>query len=505
MSEEKIDAVDIAMPELIFGLVGPIGVNLNSVQDALIQSLKNVGYDCHTIHITKILAEFLGDNDILGGNKYETELHKKIELANKFRETYRRNDALAALSISHIRNYRKNKKSDVENEIELPVSKTAYIIRQFKNSEEVLLMRKVYGKKFIQISIQSEIDDRIKFLEDRISSEITDANRNQCKSIAYDLFSLDANEKGNEYGQRLEKVFHLGDVFIDASDHEKIKKNVERFIDSFFGDNSVSPSKDEYGSYLAFSASYRSIDLSRQVGAAIFSREGEIVSLGSNEVPKFGGGTYWPDDKEKYRDFDIGAERNKIEKEKIYSDILRSLKLKLEIKNKGEKSTEASDIDIIDAIGKSLVSDITEYGRMVHAEMNAICDAAKQGRQVKGATIYVTTFPCHNCAKHIVASGIERVVFIEPYPKSRAVDSHYDSMTLKKEISNRVVLEHFLGISHRRFRDIFEKQSRVDRESGKINKWYEGRPMPRIENYSSDYFDKELDELGKIFKSDINY
>lgn len=441
MSKQSVETNDIALPELIFGLVGPIGVNLNSVQDALIQSLKNVDYDYHTIHITKVLEEFLGGEDILGGATYDTELHKKIELANKFREKYKNNNALAALSVSYIKNYRKVNLPDTENE--LPVNRMAYIIRQFKNTEEVLLMRKIYGKKFIQISIQSEIDDRIKFLEDRISSEKTDANPNQCKSLAYDLFSLDANEKENEYGQRLEKVFHMGDVFIDAGDQKRIKYNIDRFINSFFGDNSISPSKDEYGSYIAFSASYRSIDLSRQVGAAIFSAEGEIISLGSNEVPKFGGGTYWGDDQKKYRDFDIGAEKNKIEKEKISNDILRSLKSKLNITLRGEDGQKASDTDIIEAISKSLLSDITEYGRMVHAEMNAICDAAKQGRQIKGATIYVTTFPCHNCAKHIVASGIERVVFIEPYPKSRAVDSHYDSMTLKKETLSRVVLEHF--------------------------------------------------------------
>ncbi|MDN3612645.1 hypothetical protein QWZ16_23945 [Vibrio ostreicida] len=29
----------------------------------------------------------------------------------------------------------------------------------------------------------------------------------------------------------------------------------------------------------------------------------------------------------------------------------------------------------------------------------------------------VRLFPCHNCAKHIVASGIKRVVYVEPYPK----------------------------------------------------------------------------------------
>ena len=83
-------------------------------------------------------------------------------------------------------------------------------------------------------------------------------------------------------------------------------------------------------------------------------------------------------------------------------------------------ATVLADIDVRNDIDRSQIGEITEYGRMVHAEMNAIADAARLGRPVAGATLYVTTFPCHNCAKHIIASGIARVVFIEPYAKSRA-------------------------------------------------------------------------------------
>jgi hypothetical protein len=43
--------------------------------------------------------------------------------------------------------------------------------------------------------------------------------------------------------------------------------------------------------------------------------------------------------------------------------------------------------------------------------------------------MYVTAFPCHYCARHIVAAGIDEVQFIEPYPKSRALDLHGDSIT----------------------------------------------------------------------------
>lgn len=52
----------------------------------------------------------------------------------------------------------------------------------------------------------------------------------------------------------------------------------------------------------------------------------------------------------------------------------------------------------------------------VHAEQNAICQAARYGLSVDGGTIYVTCSPCLTCAKLIVNSGIKRVVYGEEYP-----------------------------------------------------------------------------------------
>ena len=52
----------------------------------------------------------------------------------------------------------------------------------------------------------------------------------------------------------------------------------------------------------------------------------------------------------------------------------------------------------------------------VHAEQNAIIQAAKLGVSVDGATIYVTHQPCSICAKMIINSGIKRIVYKEGYP-----------------------------------------------------------------------------------------
>lgn len=51
----------------------------------------------------------------------------------------------------------------------------------------------------------------------------------------------------------------------------------------------------------------------------------------------------------------------------------------------------------------------------VHAEQNAICQAAKYGNAIDGGTIYVTCSPCLTCLKLIINSGIKKVVFGEWY------------------------------------------------------------------------------------------
>jgi dCMP deaminase len=51
----------------------------------------------------------------------------------------------------------------------------------------------------------------------------------------------------------------------------------------------------------------------------------------------------------------------------------------------------------------------------IHAEMNALIWAAREGISVKDATIYVTLEPCSECSKNIIASGIKRIVYDRSY------------------------------------------------------------------------------------------
>lgn len=101
------------------------------------------------------------------------------------------------------------------------------------------------------------------------------------------------------------------------------------------------------------------------------------------------------------------------------------------------------------------VVDITEFGRAVHAEMEALLSSARSGISPRGATLYCTTFPCHNCAKHLVAAGVERVVYVEPYPKSQAEDLHSDAISFDRPAAGKVSFEPFVGLGPRRYFDLF--------------------------------------------------
>jgi cytidine deaminase len=491
-------------PELIFGLVAPIGVDLNLVTEILGEALDDMKYQVHTLRLTKLMQEINVDLS-LAESPYIKSFKDRIAYANKIREKLG-DEALAALAISAIRSFRddwhkeKSTKDDPRGKKaeEVPVPGQAYIIRQFKRPEEVALMRTVYGKQFILVSAFAPEDIRIRRIEEaeRRSTNgaisVIDAHK-----AAFELVAQDAKEYNNEHGQSVSDAFPLGDVFIDTTNKKNCEETVQRFIKLLFGNNEITPTHEEYGMYAAKSAALRSSDLSRQVGVAICRPTGEIATLGCNEVPKAGGGTYWDGDESDARDFVQGFDANENHKREVLTDLISRLR------DNGHLSVATSSIGAPEEIVKTILGeggnrkisesrlmDIIEFGRMIHAEMSAISDAARLGVSIKDGILYSTTFPCHLCAKHIVSSGIKKVVFIEPYPKSYASDLQKDSIVVSGSTDKKVSFEPFIGVSPYRYRDLFEKGKR--KYSGGIAlKWNGGEKRPMIEVYYPSYFEAE--------------
>ncbi|WP_454655106.1 anti-phage dCTP deaminase [Bosea beijingensis] len=487
----------ISNPELIFGIVGPIGVDLDSVIEAISRSLREMNYDSHVIHLT----EHIRDERIkisISDSSYFDRYKSLIEYGNAFRELAKDPSAIAGIAIAKIREIRES----LSGSADVPALGKAYIIRQFKRPEEIELMRRVYGRKFIQVSVYgSAVERRSKLISKIQSFNASPKANSACEKEAIELIDMDHMQKDNLNGQRLSDVFHLGDVFVDGVDAIRSSTTIERFIKAFFGDNRASPNKDEYGLYIATAASFRSVDLSRQVGAAIFSNRGEVISLGCNEVPKPQGGTYWSDDPDPIaRDIELGNDPNQGRRDEIIFDLLDRMFDENLLSEELSSVDSQSRVKILSSkskIKESQLMDIIEFGRIIHAEMSAISDAARLGRPTKDATLYCTTFPCHLCAKHIVASGVERVIFLEPYPKSYAQKLHSDSITFDRNVEGKVLFQPFMGISPRRYRDIFEKRKRKN-SNGKALQWYEGQPAPLIEDRSGAYVENEQ---GAIYAS----
>ena len=510
-------------PELIFGIVAPIGVDLDLVTEVLAQTLQEMEYATQPIRVTELMKEVPTEIS-LENSTYVQSYRSRIAYANEVRRQLG-NDALTSLAISAIRTFReeerKRRKTDRggdqdkrdrpdsdEADEEAPLPNQAYIIRQLKRPEEVALFRSVYGRQFILISAyapQESRKRRIAELERRskggLISEVDATN------LANDLVVQDANESLDRHGQNVRDAFPLGDVFIDGTSRPRCEEMVRRFINLLFGSNEVTPTHDEYGMYIAKSASLRSSDLSRQVGAAIFRNSGEVVTLGCNEVPKSGGGTYWSGEPNDSRDFVEGHDPNELHKVEVLVDMLDRLK------KGGHLSTELLAIADPYEIGKRLleeesehaVSDsrvmsLIEFGRIIHAEMSAICDASRKGVAVEGGTLYCTAFPCHLCAKHIVAAGIRRVVYLEPYPKSYASNLHRDSIAVDHDgNTDKVRFDGFIGVSPFRYRDLFEK-GRRKYSGGLAQKWNRGAKRPMIEVYYPSYFKAETQVVALLKK-----
>jgi len=479
------------LPELIIGLVAPIGVDLSKLQGFVEADLRAALYIPNTIH----LSEMLPATDTSPPSQ-ETNFDRKIDLGNKVRQKADDNGIFAVLAVRAILEYRKK----MGLEANIPAFGTCHIIRQLKRKEEVDVLRKTYGKRFIQISATADREHQIAFLSSRLAQTDSQLSGEDTQKVAERLIDTDEKEQDEKeqkakHGQQLGKIYHLGDAFFDMTNPKKAKFSCSRFFRAFFGDTSIGPTKDEFGSYMAKSAALRSVDLSRQVGSAILNDQGDIISLGTNEVPKAGGGNYWDDDDSPKRDVEINRISNKDETQRILHNLLAKLKdanllapsVSVESLMSGEHSQNLKD---------TRIHDITEFGRMTHAEMTAICDAARLGRPLKGATIFVTTFPCHNCAKHIIASGICRVVYIEPYDKSHAANLHSDAISFNESQQTTlggpkpVRFEHFVGIAPSLYRNIFEKGSRKAQSGGR-KEWIFDKPFPLIYDNDNYYTGRE--------------
>lgn len=459
--------------ELFIGLVGAVGTDLQAVSDALHEALEVLDYTVVPIRISTLLhgiTKWAG----LASTQFEDErIQQHMNAGDELREMIG-TDAVALLAVTAIADARDSLTSSPGS----TPPRVAYVLNSLKHPSEITALRELYGPGFVLVAAYAPREARITRLASRIAASRNAAQSQAFRQQAEAINQRDEADVEKPFGQNVRDTFPLADAFLDAGDADALRRSAARLIELLFGHPFHTPTRDEYGMYLASAAALRSASLGRQVGAAIATSDGDVVALGTNEVPKAGGGLYWEGDSPDQRDFQLGYDSNDRIKRSVFIDILERLKTASWPDPDGASGlldtlitqTRADD-DPPHMKGAHFLN-LIEFGRVVHAEMAALMDAASRGAAVRSATLYSTTFPCHDCAKHIVAAGIRRVVYVEPYPKSLAPDLYLDSIAVDATPSScegHVQFRPFVGVAPRRYIDLFTMPAR--KEKGKRVEW----------------------------------
>lgn len=516
--------------ELVIGLVCAVGTESGLVIDLLKERLGRAGYSVEVVKVSQDVISQICEVPDNGEDQFE-RYSSFMDAGNRCRERGEPNsdegdackgdDSILALgAATAVSTIRAKKLSELltqsndgiesndrcESGERVPLPKMAYIIDSLKRPEEVEKLRIIYPSGFILVGVHAEEARRRKHLTQ---------NKGMSEDQAQKLLKRDSDETGKAHGQRVNDTFHLADFFLHITNsHDQLRADVQRLVELWFGNPFVTPTFDEYAMFMAFSSALRSADLSRQVGAVI-AKERQILATGANDCPKAGGGLYWPirneescaiEDEQNGRDcMREDGDSNKAEQLKIIQQILEDTK-----KTDGE-----TDVELLRSILlASGIRDLTEFGRVVHAEMEALLSCARNGISTVGATLFSTTFPCHNCAKHIVAAGVKRVVYVEPYPKSKALPFHNDSIVPVGESGpnneKSVVFEPFAGVGPRRFFDLFSMNlgssyplRRKIKETGRKKEWHIDKAQLRIQMKPISYLELEL-AASNLFADKVN-
>jgi cytidine deaminase len=462
--------------ELIIGLVGAVGAKLTRVTDELRTQLSDYCYTATCLRLSDYLQDLPWAADF--SRVYEDErIWFAMDAGTRLRHETQHGDALALWAISDIVAERedtaKGTISAGDETYPSNLHRHACILRSLKTPAEVTTLRAVYGPRFVLFAAYSPEAQRARDLADQIRLSRGTNDQKKWKYSPEALIDRDRDENLTG-GQNVEATFHQADFFVDASSERTLRNDVERSLEILFGHPFRTPTRDEFAQFQASGAAVRSAEIGRQVGAAIVTPNGSVVCLGVNEVPRRGGGSHWEEDGGGNREFETSdVETNRREQDRIAGELAGRLRQRLRSALTDAAVEKAGAVErgfgenLETELLRTTLRDITEFGRAVHAEMDALLEAARRGISVCGCTLHTTTFPCHNCARHIIAAGISRVVFVEPYSKSRAVELHADDVVLDppwrphgQQGDKRVRLEPFRGTAPRRYLEFFDMRAR---------------------------------------------
>jgi len=461
-------------PELVIALCGPIGSPLHKVSKELCEVLEaTFGYDeCEVLRLSDCIREHAKsvEIEIPDSSRFE-QVEALIKAGNLLRKKHGAG-ILAEIAISRIRLGREKAKDDTTGHYH--PRRVCHIIDSIKNQEELDILREVYRDMVYVIGVFSPMSLREETLrkEDLQLSEI------------YQLIDRDSGEE-SENGQTVRDTFPQSDFFlrIDTPNDSQLKKRVERFLHLVLGTELITPTPSESAMYAAAMAATNSACLSRQVGAAVTDSKNQVLGIGWNDVPRFKGGLYQSASSSLQGDADSDARCWNREGGKCFNDEEKRLFAEEMVSVlKGILPVDQIDAARTALLRAGKLKGLIEFSRAIHAEMHAIISATKTaGSLISGGRLYVTTYPCHSCARHIVAAGIEEVYYIEPYRKSLALKLHGDAVTEREADKDKVRILAYDGVAPSRYLALFKMPSEGRKRDGKIIKVYAKEASPKLE------------------------
>lgn len=461
--------------ELIFAICAPIGSMRERVIDEMETILKeDYKYEVRRLKLSDYINKYCTQRvkEKTGETSAYTFLMNKIIGGDELRKKSGP-QILAELAIQDINLSRYEEKGGdliLKPIEELKSRRLCFIIDSIKNKEELELLRELYKDIFYFFSIFSPLNERKKNLH----------NKGLSKNEVDSIIETDQYEN-NDHGQNVRNTFVEGDFFIRVSteNEKQLKEKIQRYLNIIFESQIITPTPHEIAMYEAKSAAGNSACLSRQVGAAITNEKGEIISRGWNDVPKYGGNLYKEGDIYDNRCKHWRYCSNDKSKDSLTEDILDGIlnsEYFIETLLGGQKLRKEDEVyqKLKSIVRKNTkVKDLIEFSRAVHAEMHAIIIGSQlAGNKMVGGKLFCTTYPCHNCARHLVVAGIKEIYYIEPYIKSLSIPLHNDTLTEdedeKEEGKKKVKLLMYDGVAPRRYLEFFLMSRPRKDQDGKL-------------------------------------
>lgn len=421
--------------EIFFAVVGPVGAGGSRAIEALNRACADSGYKTELIKASSLIRQWHEENGnapLMYGEKTLDLVEDYQNAGDKMRE---RDSAEVARAVLREIAGRRAVATDVTYVRGKPVrpnnERRAYLIDSIRHPAEVSLLRRTYGNAFALIGVVCEESRREKRILEKYFRKPRH-NEEEVKRSVRRFMQRDADDAENKSGQHVADAFFEADYFVDNSENDPegekfaLDEPLGRLVNIVTHDRIVRPTMEETAMHHAHSARVRSACLSRQVGAALVDSDGTVVATGVNEVPAAGGGVYGegfghPNDHEDHR---CAFRETKFcssnqQQNNIIEELINALP---------ELSAGTNKDELAARIRKTRLGGLIEFSRAVHAEMDALLSAGREGVSTVGTRLFVTTFPCHFCARHIVGAGVYEVQYIEPYPKSLALELHNDAI-----------------------------------------------------------------------------